>query len=228
MLDRTPARRPSANDLRENFGLMFRLSSIICEEEPFDRSYAYLDRISPVSLSESWSASDLRDYMSRHLHDEASAVITSLAADMTSSPHYLDSCILGLDPKILFLDSRDSNVNWNRAYDDIVIDICIGRHWRDLDDLIRYGQYTLSNPFPFLRELNRKSQVRFCERRWRPFLRYVLVIRALNESLMGQIQASSRQAWFSKTRTRSNYSSTDHLPSQIMQTLSFSISSFGH
>ena len=93
MLDRAPARRPSAKVLCENFSLMSRLSSIICEAEPFDRAYSYLHQYSPRSLPNIWPERDLVDLMSRYSREENAVDISSLAAALGSLTPYENAAL---------------------------------------------------------------------------------------------------------------------------------------
>ena len=84
MLDRTPARRPSAKELSQNFSLMFQLSSIICEPEPFVGEYSYLDQEYPVELLDSRSKSELINLMYRCSRQKNDEHVAAFAAALGS------------------------------------------------------------------------------------------------------------------------------------------------
>jgi hypothetical protein len=156
MLNRDPSIRPSAGNLLGTFTLCFQLSSIISEFDSPECPYS-LDQGHKVgSILNDWFERLLEGFSFEcpkegGLDSRETAQITAALAPLRTwlrlpilglmvGPRNFDSYLLETNLEIVFSDSSTTIWNWNRVYESIVIDICVGRRWQDIEHLSQHYQ----------------------------------------------------------------------------------------
>jgi len=156
MLNPDPSMRPSAGNLLGPFTVCFQLSSIISEFDTPECPYSLDGEYKVGSLLHVWFERVLAGFTFECPKEgglyspEIVRITTALAPlctwlrlpmfGLTVGHLYFDLYLLETKLEILFSDSSTTVGSWNRVYELIVIDICVGRRQQDIEHLSKVYQ----------------------------------------------------------------------------------------